>query len=113
MSNQSEKTRRRRKAGIRKRVRGTSERPRLSVFRSNKHIYAQVIDDSGARAIASFSTGSKAIQGELKGKNKVDSAKLVGEELGKACLSGDQDPCVRSQRIHLPRACEGPGRRRA
>jgi large subunit ribosomal protein L18 len=74
------KTRRaRRKIGLRKRINGTPERPRLTVFRSLKHIYAQVIDDVSGRTIASASDqagkGGKAVKG------KTGSAKGVGTTL--------------------------------
>lgn len=69
----------RRKARIRKKVVGTTERPRLSVFRSAKHIYAQVIDDSTGRTLAA--TSSKA-GGEGA---KTDRAKAVGSAIAAAC----------------------------
>ncbi|MBW2507286.1 MAG: 50S ribosomal protein L18 [Deltaproteobacteria bacterium] len=70
----------RRKLRIRKKVYGTSTRPRLAVFRSSKHIYAQVIDDSQGKTIAHASsvTGPSA--------SKVDSAKSVGSAVAKACI---------------------------
>ena len=71
----------RRKLRIRKKVQGTSERPRLSVFRSAKHIYAQVIDDVGGRTIAAASS-----VGEDVGENKVDAAKSVGSLVAKASI---------------------------
>lgn len=83
-SNEKTDTRMRRKRRIRKHVQGTSERPRLTVFRSNKHIYAQVIDDDGQRSLATASTLSKAIAAALEGKDKVARAKAVGEALAKA-----------------------------
>ena len=71
----------RRKLRIRKKVQGTSARPRLSVFRSAKHIYAQVIDDVGGRTIAAASS-----VGQETGANKVDTAKSVGTLVAKTCL---------------------------
>lgn len=70
----------RRRLRIRKKVHGTSERPRLAVFRSAKHIYAQVIDDTQGKTIAHASsvTGGAG--------NKVESAKSVGSALAKACM---------------------------
>ena len=59
-------SRKRRKIGIRKRVLGTPERPRLSVHRSNKHIYAQVIDDARGVTVASASTLEKDVRASLK-----------------------------------------------
>jgi large subunit ribosomal protein L18 len=61
----------------------------LTVFRSNKHIYAQVVDDSGASSMAlvSMSDLHKELAGELKDKNKADRARAVGVALAKACQS--------------------------
>ena len=70
----------RRKMRIRKKVHGTSERPRLSVFRSSKHIYAQVIDDSRGATIAHASSAAGA------GGSKVEAAKSVGSTVAKACI---------------------------
>jgi large subunit ribosomal protein L18 len=83
MANQKTDTRMRRKKRIRKDVQGTTERPRLTVFRSNKHIYAQVIDDDTRQALATASTLSKAVAATLEGKNKIARAKAVGEALAK------------------------------
>lgn len=77
--------RERRKLRIRKRVNGTSERPRLSVFRSARHIYAQVIDDTSGKTIAAASTLSKDLEGQLAESTKVDAAKKVGQLIAKAC----------------------------
>jgi large subunit ribosomal protein L18 len=66
----------RRHARVRRRVVGTAERPRLAVFRSNKHIYAQIIDDAAGRTVAS--AGSVALPGEGDKKN---AARRVGSEL--------------------------------
>ena len=65
---------------VRKRVNGTTERPRLAVFRSNRHIYAQVIDDTTGRTIASASTA----EAELRSGSTatVDAAKAVGQLVG-------------------------------
>ena len=72
---------------IRRTVKGTAERPRLSVFRSNKQIYAQLIDDINGVTIASASSASKDMS-SLKG-NKVNLAKEVGKAIGtKAQESG-------------------------
>jgi large subunit ribosomal protein L18 len=84
MANQKTDTRMRRKKRIRKNVQGTSERPRLTVFRSNKHIYAQVIDDDTRRSLATASTLTKAVAAALDGKNKIERAKAVGEAVAKA-----------------------------
>ncbi|MDD9934755.1 MAG: 50S ribosomal protein L18 [Myxococcales bacterium] len=71
----------RRKRRIRKKIEGTTERPRLTVFRSNKQIYAQVVDDSSGATVASAgSLGLSGIEGA-----KVGSAEAVGEALAAAC----------------------------
>lgn len=72
----------RRHMRVRKRVNGTSERPRLSVFRSNLHIYAQVIDDSVGRTLAAASTKDKALASALDGQTKVEQSKIVGKLVG-------------------------------
>ena len=77
--------RERRKLRIRKKVQGTAERPRLSVFRSSKHIYAQVIDDVSGKTLAHASTLSKDLRGTLEEDNKVQAAKKVGALIAKIC----------------------------
>ena len=69
----------RRKVSIRKRVTGTPERPRLSVFRSARHIYAQIIDDTKGATLAAASTQEKAVMEQLKEVDKKGAAKLVGK----------------------------------
>lgn len=73
----------RRKARVRKKLTGTTERPRLNVYRSNRHIYAQIIDDSASRTIVSASTMSKEIAPEAGKLKKADVAMKVGELVGK------------------------------
>jgi large subunit ribosomal protein L18 len=77
--------RERRKLRIRKKVNGTSERPRLSVFRSTRHIYAQVIDDASGKTLAAASTLSKDLDGKLEEDNKVEAAKKVGKLIAGVC----------------------------
>jgi large subunit ribosomal protein L18 len=79
--------RERRKLRIRKRMSGTVEQPRLTVFRTAKHIYAQVIDDSSGRTLAHVSTLSKDLKGSLDEGNKTEAAKKVGALVAKICLS--------------------------
>jgi large subunit ribosomal protein L18 len=73
-----------RKKRVRKKVRGTPERPRLSVFRTAKHVYAQIIDDTAAQTLADASSVSKELRPMIlrKGGNKVGAA-LVGEFIAK------------------------------
>ncbi len=73
----------RRKARVRKKIKGTAERPRLNVFRSNKHIYAQVIDDNSGVTIAASSSQVKGFDGKL---NKSDAARKVGETVAKLAI---------------------------
>ena len=78
MSVKSQQARRRRHQRVRKRVVGTTERPRLNVFRSHKHIYVQVIDDSTSHTLAAASTVDIELRSETKGKPKTEQAALVG-----------------------------------
>lgn len=64
---------------IRKIVNGTSERPRMSIFRSNKQIYVQIIDDQTGLTLASASSCGKALVEDVKGKNPSEVATLVGK----------------------------------
>ena len=76
----------RRKYHVRKKVFGTPDRPRLTVFRSNKHIYAQIIDDLAGATLVSASTRAKSIREQLsKGDNK-KAAEVVGEAIAKQAL---------------------------
>lgn len=74
----------RRKRRIRKKLSGTGARPRLTVFRSSRHIYAQVVDDTTGNTLASASSQLKGL--EFDGDGKVGAAKAVGESVAKACL---------------------------
>ena len=79
--------RERRKLRIRKRITGTDERPRMSVFRSAKHIYAQVVNDVSGQTLAHVSTLSKDVKGAIGDDNKSDAAKKVGEAVAKVLLA--------------------------
>jgi len=76
----------RRHRRVRKTVHGTPERPRLSVYRSLSHIYAQVIDDDAGRTIAAASDIEADVRGSKNGKKKTDVAKVVGELVGKRAI---------------------------
>jgi large subunit ribosomal protein L18 len=80
-----EDQRARRKARIRVKVVGSQERPRLTVFRSNKHIYAQVIDDATQIALLTVSTLSKDVKGKLEGQDKTGRSKVIGAAIAAAC----------------------------
>ena len=79
--------RRRRKRGIRRRLHGTGERPRLTVFRSAKHIYAQIIDDEAGITLCQASTRGRDLRGEIKYGGNVAAAKVVGEALARRALA--------------------------
>lgn len=79
MSAKSRIARKRRHRRVRVKLYGTSERPRLNVFRSLKHIYAQVIDDSKGVTLVAASTIDKETAAKIKGKTKKEQAALVGE----------------------------------
>ena len=87
MSASKDQIRLRRKLSIRKRVTGTEERPRLTVFRSSKHIYAQVIDDSKSVSLVAASTLTKDLSKATAEKTKREMAELVGATIAKACLA--------------------------
>jgi len=72
---------------VRRRVRGTSERPRLCVYRSLGHIYAQIIDDAGARTLASASSLDKQTRASTKGGGNIAAAKLVGKAVAERALA--------------------------
>src|SRR5687768_5473422 len=86
---QSDKQKRleRRKFGIRKTLFGSTERPRLSVFRSDKHIYAQLIDDYAGRTLASAGSTLADVRGELKNGGNIEAAKRVGKAIAERAKS--------------------------
>jgi len=86
--------RERRKLRIRRKINGTSERPRLSVFRSAKHIYAQVVDDASGKTVAHASTLSREVRSGISESTKVDAAKSVGQTIAKLLLAKGIDSIV-------------------
>jgi len=76
----------RRKVSVRLKISGTAERPRLSVFRSAKHIYVQAVDDTTNTVLASASDLEEAVKASLTGKKK-DKAKAVGKAVAKKLLA--------------------------
>ncbi|MGD2177286.1 MAG: 50S ribosomal protein L18 [Anaerolineae bacterium] len=81
-----EAARRRRHRRIRSKVFGTRERPRLNVFRSLRHIYAQVIDDWEGHTLVSASTIDSEVKRQLDGLSKIEQARVVGEVVAERAL---------------------------
>ena len=73
---------------IRNRISGTQERPRLCVYRSDKHIYAQIIDDTTGKTLAAASTVEKDIAAQVADMNKTQAAKEVGKALAAKAIAG-------------------------
>ena len=71
---------------LRRHLSGTPERPRLAVFKSNKHIYAQVIDDVKGHTVAASSTMEQAIASNLKSTSNKEAAKTVGADVAKKAM---------------------------
>ena len=85
--------RKKRHRSLRKRIEGTAERPRLAVFRSTRHIYAQNIDDQQKRTLTAISDKVLAVEGETKADKKA-RAKRVGAAIAKQCLEKGIDKVV-------------------
>lgn len=83
--NRKEQTRRRHQK-VRLTIKGTSDCPRLAVYRSTKHIYAQIIDDTKGETIVSASTVDKDLRESLKHGGNIESAKVIGKALAQKAL---------------------------
>jgi len=86
--------RERRKLRIRRKISGTPERPRLTVFRSAKHIYAQVVDDVAGTTLAHASTLSRDVRGAIEESTKSDAAKKDGQSIAKLLIAKGIDKVV-------------------
>lgn len=86
--------RKRRHRRVRRKLRGTAERPRLNIYRSLNHIYAQVIDDRAGHTLASASTLDPEVQERIDDMRPVDRAKVVGETVAKRVLEKGIDQVV-------------------
>ncbi len=84
----------RRRRSVRSNIRRTANRARLSVHRSSKHIYAQVIDDATGKTLAAASTAGKTFAGETGGKTKTERAALVGAEVAKRAQAAGVETVV-------------------
>jgi large subunit ribosomal protein L18 len=80
-------SRKKRQVRVRRKVKGSPERPRLCVFRSAKHIYAQIIEDTSGTTLASSSTVVKELGASLKSSGNVDAAKQVGKMIAEQALA--------------------------
>lgn len=78
-----------RQVRVRKKVRGTTERPRLNVFKSARHIYAQLIDDVTGTTLAAASTLTESVSSGLKCTGNIEAAGKVGAEIAKLALASD------------------------
>jgi len=79
---------------LRNKISGTAERPRMAVFRSNSHIYVQIIDDTVGHTLVSASTMEKTVSARLEHTNDVEAAKAVGAEAAKKALAKGIDNVV-------------------
>ena len=84
--NRRQAARKLRQARVRRKLRGDASRPRLCVFRSEKHIYVQVIADDTGRTLFAISTLAPDVRGAVKKPASVAAAKAVGEAVGKRCV---------------------------
>lgn len=89
IAKQRYESRLKRQVRVRKKVRGTASRPRLSIFRSAKHIYAQIIDDVTGSTLAAASTAEKSIASSLKSTGGVEAAVAVGKAIGAKALAAN------------------------
>jgi large subunit ribosomal protein L18 len=87
MSDKKRIARTRRHYRVRKRLSGTAGRPRLNVFRSLRHIYAQIIDDEVGHTLVSASTSESEVRRQIEGMTKTDQAHLVGKVLAERALA--------------------------
>lgn len=78
-----------RKKRVRRKVVGTAGRPRLTVYKSGKHVYAQIIDDASGRTLVAASSMGRDLRDDLKTTSTVDAAKTVGAAIGKKALARD------------------------
>ena len=92
---------------IRKHVNGTAERPRLVVFRSNRQIYVQVINDETATTLVAAASNDKVLAAECKGKSGKEAAAIVGKAIAaRAIEKGINDPLVDGKRLgRFPVGC--------
>ncbi len=98
-------SRKRRHARIRKKLHGTAEKPRLSVFKSLSHIYAQLIDDTAGRTIVAASSAEKDIKAGIKHGGNVEAAKKVGASLAQKAMGKNIKAVVFDRGGYLYHGC--------
>jgi len=81
--------RKKRQVRVRKKITGSIERPRLCIFRSSKHIYAQIIEDVSGKTLVTASTVAKGAADSVKYSGNVEAAKLVGKQIAEKALAQD------------------------
>ena len=86
VANQRRLARTKRQVRVRRKIRGSEERPRLCIFRSSKHIYVQIIEDVTGRTLVAASTVSKGIVEGVKCTGNIEAAKVVGQAIAKKAL---------------------------
>jgi large subunit ribosomal protein L18 len=89
------------KRRIRQKVKGTAEKPRLSIFRSNKHIYAQVIDDTTGKTIASSSTIDKTISSKINSTSTCEASIMVGQYIARKSLEAKVQSVIFDRGGHI------------
>lgn len=94
MSVKSRIARKRRHQRVRTKVNGSAERPRLNIFRSLNHIYAQLVDDTVGQTLVAASTLDKEVAGKISGKTKKDQAALVGSAIAERAKAAGIDEVV-------------------
>jgi len=80
-------SREKRRARIRRKISGTAARPRLTIYKSLKHMYAQIVDDTTGTTLVSTATIAKGLKDEVKDDDKTAAAKRVGEAIAKAAMA--------------------------
>lgn len=94
MSAKSQKARKLRHQRVRRKISGTSERPRLNIFRSLEHIYAQVIDDTAGHTLVSASSLDKELAAAIGGKTKREQATVVGKTVAERAIAAGVNEVV-------------------
>jgi len=84
-----ERKRKSRSRRVRKNLRGSTDKPRLTVFKSNRHLFAQIIDDEAGKTIVSLGTQSKELQGSDNNRKSKDGAKEIGKLLAEKAASSN------------------------